>query len=384
MLKLKSKQRSSVQNVAISSFDSIEELKEDVPVVQSISAVDNFSLSNGYEKNETHLQIVIPLIRTNEWRGPLRDDVKNNVNVPQPLNIKIKPNVSKRPLKADESNEDQEEDPKNEFGLILSKGKKRRTYQEQISEICSESVPSDKMTEEEKAIASLMTGTTGEVTVEQNIEAIPIMAVNKIPGIEDLPDETSKYRYDVSLRPDESTLEDYKRIPIESFGKAMLMGMGWTKNDKRCDSYSSSCFGSVSYSSNRFSKAYIAESRPHLAGLGANIKELPDTKKLNDLKSDPDNSENRNKKSSEESRKFYPTGKRRDILDIGVFVNVIEGSQKGKSGDVISIREVDDGVYVKIAVSDKETIKVWKEYLDIVEHPQQSNLKSWLRPHLRV
>lgn len=38
-------------------------------------------------------------------------------------------------------------------------------------------------------------------------------------------------KMDVSLRPEESTLEDYDRIPIERFGLAMLKGMGWKEGD---------------------------------------------------------------------------------------------------------------------------------------------------------
>lgn len=38
-------------------------------------------------------------------------------------------------------------------------------------------------------------------------------------------------KLDVSLRPDESKLEDYDRIPVEKFGLAMLRGMSWKEGD---------------------------------------------------------------------------------------------------------------------------------------------------------
>ena len=60
-------------------------------------------------------------------------------------------------------------------------------------------------------------------------QGVPIIALNKVPGIDDLQDENEKYLHDVSLRPDECTEEDYERVPIEQFGMALLKGMGWEK-----------------------------------------------------------------------------------------------------------------------------------------------------------
>jgi len=49
--------------------------------------------------------------------------------------------------------------------------------------------------------------------------------------LENFEDENDKFRHDLSLRPDECTLEDYERVPIEDFGAAMLRGMGWKEKD---------------------------------------------------------------------------------------------------------------------------------------------------------
>lgn len=49
--------------------------------------------------------------------------------------------------------------------------------------------------------------------------------------MENFEDENDKFRHDLSLRPDECTLEDYERVPIEDFGAAMLRGMGWKEKD---------------------------------------------------------------------------------------------------------------------------------------------------------
>ena len=40
-------------------------------------------------------------------------------------------------------------------------------------------------------------------------------------------DETDAFRKDILTRPQESTMEDYDAVPIESFGAALLRGMGW-------------------------------------------------------------------------------------------------------------------------------------------------------------
>lgn len=55
---------------------------------------------------------------------------------------------------------------------------------------------------------------------------IALVMQNKVPeGYE------TDEKMDVSLRPDESKLEDYDRIPVEKFGVAILKGMGWKEGD---------------------------------------------------------------------------------------------------------------------------------------------------------
>ena len=38
-------------------------------------------------------------------------------------------------------------------------------------------------------------------------------------------------KMNTDLRPSEATLEDYKSVPIEQFGLAMLRGMGWAEGE---------------------------------------------------------------------------------------------------------------------------------------------------------
>lgn len=56
----------------------------------------------------------------------------------------------------------------------------------------------------------------------KNSKIIPLVMQNTVPdGYE------TKDKLDVSLRPDQPTIDDYDKVPVEEFGLAMLRGMGW-------------------------------------------------------------------------------------------------------------------------------------------------------------
>ena len=40
--------------------------------------------------------------------------------------------------------------------------------------------------------------------------------------------EAESFKRDMAALPDEASLEQYERMPVEDFGAAMLRGMGWT------------------------------------------------------------------------------------------------------------------------------------------------------------
>lgn len=56
---------------------------------------------------------------------------------------------------------------------------------------------------------------------------VPILRRNQPPGIDNCATEEEKLRLDLSLRPDDMTQEAYDALPVESFGLAMLRGMGY-------------------------------------------------------------------------------------------------------------------------------------------------------------
>uniref|UniRef100_A0A6A7FXJ3 G-patch domain-containing protein n=1 Tax=Hirondellea gigas TaxID=1518452 RepID=A0A6A7FXJ3_9CRUS len=63
---------------------------------------------------------------------------------------------------------------------------------------------------------------------------IPLIMQNRIPGMEEMVGEDEKFRHDMSMRPDAVDFDSdvYDRVPIDSFGTALLRGMGWTKGSK--------------------------------------------------------------------------------------------------------------------------------------------------------
>ncbi|KAG8936180.1 hypothetical protein FRC02_004208 [Tulasnella sp. 418] len=102
-------------------------------------------------------------------------------------------------------------------------------------------------------------------------------------------DEATAYRFDVATRPDEATLEDYTRVPVEQFGAALLRGMGWkegaatTKNGKTAV------------------QPYLPQQRPSLLGLGAKEKAVD-----NDSQPGRSNSSRNQSSRRGEPQKYIP------------------------------------------------------------------------------
>ncbi|CAE6354425.1 unnamed protein product [Rhizoctonia solani] len=106
----------------------------------------------------------------------------------------------------------------------------------------------EPMNEDQRALQALLRGDQGS-EVKREIAAI---SVQDEPGGWAQPkSETDAFKEDLATRPDEASLEDYDRIPIELFGEAMLRGMGMGKPTKKAI------------------QPYIPEARPALLGIGA-------------------------------------------------------------------------------------------------------------------
>lgn len=128
-------------------------------------------------------------------------------------------------------------------------------------------------TEEQRALRELLAGERVEGGVKELEVILPAAGDNRGPPV----DESDAFRRDVSTRPDEvrlrsrplpelannpslaqSTLEDYARVPVGSFGIALLRGMGWKE-------------GTAASRTGRAGpvEAFVPTARPSLLGIGA-------------------------------------------------------------------------------------------------------------------
>jgi len=87
---------------------------------------------------------------------------------------------------------------------------------------------------EQEAIEALKQETRKK-TAPHEIQAIPLLVANAVPGLDKFGDEDSKFKHDLELRPDDVELEAYDRVSIEDFGKGMLLGMGWRPSGKEVE-----------------------------------------------------------------------------------------------------------------------------------------------------
>ncbi|KAF8701404.1 G-patch domain, partial [Rhizoctonia solani] len=106
----------------------------------------------------------------------------------------------------------------------------------------------EPMDEDQRALRALLRGEQGN-EVKREIAAI---SVQDQPGGWAQPKtEADAFKEDLATRPDEASLDDYDRVPIELFGEAMLRGMGMGRPSKKAI------------------QPYIPEARPALLGIGA-------------------------------------------------------------------------------------------------------------------
>lgn len=151
-----------------------------------------------------------------------------------------------------------------------------------------------ELTLEQRAMRALMAGDEGEEP--EDIGAIPVAQNERQAPIS----EEEAFRRDVETRPQEvsglptilvslqsttdqiitsslysqSSLDDYARVPVASFGMALLKGMGW----KEGQAASRTRTGMVT--------PYEPKARPALLGIGAKEREQPELKKGEKPKND--------------------------------------------------------------------------------------------------
>jgi hypothetical protein len=88
---------------------------------------------------------------------------------------------------------------------------------------------SEPVSIEQQAIEELLKEARGEklVTVDEEEFELPLLLKYRNPDLDEIADEDKRFKVDVESRPDEASLEDYEKIPVEKFGSALLRGMGW-------------------------------------------------------------------------------------------------------------------------------------------------------------
>ncbi|KAI8802578.1 DExH-box splicing factor binding site-domain-containing protein [Cladochytrium replicatum] len=404
---------------------------------QKVEFVTHFDQAEKKQSKKTEL--VIPLIRQNNWRCPpqpdkvdVTDAASTPPSAPIPANGKRWTGDSvTTPFEDSASPEeaDDEDIPMNQrFGLILSKKRRRLDTTPSTTSNASNSssaLPPPQTTsivdmlkaenpdDDEDQIAarylreaaaaldgtSALSGGFGKSELE-----IPLMALNKIPGIDDIQDEKDKFLLDMSLRPEESTMEDYQAIPIEEFGLAYLRGAGWKEGT------------AIGKNRNGLLEPITYESRPDRLGLGAKV--APEMKKSGDKSKNGSKSSSTSKSLQKPSaspslRNYSPatpshrgaesgsdtgSSKKRDrgaSLKVGTVAVIRDKRYLGEKAEVLEVQKRDDGDLVKMRlVSNGKVVKVWRE--DIGDEAvgngkasKSSNGKTvvgrhWVQPHLRV
>ncbi|KAI7883702.1 hypothetical protein K492DRAFT_205224, partial [Lichtheimia hyalospora FSU 10163] len=112
------------------------------------------------------------------------------------------------------------------FGLqVQTRSTTTSTVDQQESTLVTDTIEDDttveervKTLDEQAAEALVKEATQGE---DENVERMVIPAK----------DETEAFREDVKTRPDEATMEDYERVPVDQFGAALLRGLGWKEGE---------------------------------------------------------------------------------------------------------------------------------------------------------
>ncbi|KAF9981389.1 hypothetical protein BGZ75_007353 [Mortierella antarctica] len=184
-------------------------------------------------KEETKL-LVIPKLENADWRQKALAKRKMTFN----------PNES---LAA--PNEIREETTKTVgFGLQIQK--RVKLEHKEPSGLASESRPMDigtatttKMiitvsTKEEKEVIAKDEETLDQAAARKIIQAVSgdIPEDGKglvLRGQENVhADEVEAFQKNLDLLPDEASLEDYEKVPVEDFGAALLRGMGWKGDSK--------------------------------------------------------------------------------------------------------------------------------------------------------
>ncbi|KAI8999282.1 DExH-box splicing factor binding site-domain-containing protein [Gaertneriomyces semiglobifer] len=216
---------------------------------------------------------------------------------------------------------------------------------------------------EEEAAAAVLKEASGAYEKDgPKVTVLPILAQNAVPGLEQIEDVTEKYRHDVSLRPDVSSMDDYERVPIEDFGAALLRGMGWSEGKP------------VGKNPKGLIEPKQPQSRPHLLGLGATPAPVEVKKKKYYKPGEKRPQENtelpvtstggagrsgRDRSPPRHSPSPNPTAS----LRVGSTVRITAGSNATRTGTITKIKDRSSGTVAYVDIGRDEEVKVWLDDL---------------------
>ncbi|KAJ3056214.1 hypothetical protein HK097_007697 [Rhizophlyctis rosea] len=369
--------------------------------------------------------LVIPLLKQNVWRnassgistpsasnGSRSSTPQKRDRSPSPMrttstaSLRAASPREKTPGPTDSAARGPSPPPTLKWGLQIRK--KQKTDTPASSAPSTPAPPSEDVSMEEEKVLSLEDQAIADLLAEaagvadsQRTELAPILAQNAVPGLDELMSDQEKYRHDISMRPEEATLDDYERIPIEEFGSALLRGMGWEKGK------------AVGRNGNGLIEPIINKPRPHLLGLGAKpapdlekkekkyikpgekrdpgyVRDLAASDKRSNRTDDYDNRPRSKPSSAKSSPAPFKSTAPTTSVKVGSIVQITNGSHKGKEGKVMEIKERSSGTVVKVDV-DGEVVRIWEDQVTAAEKANGSskssgggNRRSWLIPNIRL
>lgn len=194
---------------------------------------------------------------------------------------------------------------------------------------------------------TVVTRVQEKTTTTQGVAAAAAAPPRRSSSFQEMEDQ--KLREDLSLLPEESSLERYEELPVEEFGEALLRGMGWEKG-KPIGRNSKTTVAPVEY-----------VRRQGRQGLGATP--LP-PKENNKKFIKPGETRQGQPHTSERVRpdlKLVERIRKKSGIVIGKVMSVIAGEHAGWRGEIISLGDRigsrrDDVVVIKLARTGDEVV----------------------------
>ncbi|XP_055333848.1 G-patch domain and KOW motifs-containing protein-like [Paramacrobiotus metropolitanus] len=174
---------------------------------------------------------------------------------------------------------------------------------------------------------------------DDGVTEIPLWMQNKLPeGFE------TDARLDVALRAEESSLEDYDRIPVEAYGMAMLRGMGWKADE------------GIGLRNKQVTKPVEVLLRPRGLGLGATpVKER-----------------------KKEGRSGEEKDEKEKVIAVGGYVSINSGRHQNRTGKVTAM-DNEAGRYIVVLVGEeKRSVSIAGAALEVISEKEYNRSTRYI------